>query len=234
MKVLSEVLSRVVLAAKPLAVPCHSFRSGSTGLGSGSNSRASSMAPLSAEQDISDLEGCDLEADALPHHSETHTLSESPEPGENKNAGSGSIDDVLAGSQPNPDDITNDKTGQALSQSMITSLSYLALASPQLSIMMGGDGMGPRKHIRDDIGPSITTSDINDGDSATIFVREVVEIKSTCPFATLSSRRNRGGGGGGGWKKKNNKGKRGGGKGGGYKLEWVVSDRGPRNRCSPL
>ena len=70
-----------------------------------------------------------------------------------------------------------------------------------------------------------------------VLVREVVEIKTTCPFVTRGGRVPGGRGGGSerraasGSKKKKKKGGKGGG---GCKLEWMVSDRGPRRHVSPL
>ena len=61
----------------------------------------------------------------------------------------------------------------------------------------------------------------------TLLVREVVEVKNTCPFALREGRR--GGGGGGGRQRGKVKGKRGA-----AGFDWMVSDRGPRTRVSPL
>lgn len=64
-------------------------------------------------------------------------------------------------------------------------------------------------------------------DGVTLLVREVVEVKNTCPFAL----RERRGGGGGGRQRGSGKAK---GKRGSAGLDWMVSDRGPRTRVSPL
>ena len=70
-----------------------------------------------------------------------------------------------------------------------------------------------------------SSSSSGEGDGVTLLVREVVEVKSTCPFAL----RERRGGGGGARQRGKAKGKRGA-----AGFDWMVSDRGLRTRVSPL